>query len=92
MTTRGLREHLHDIGLDIADDLYGEYEGDTRPPRTRRPAPEKTINLTSYDGRHEWTRNAIRGGSNPVAVTKAGGWKGHSAMVARYYGELEIVN
>jgi len=92
MTTRGLREHLHNIGLDIADDLYGEHEGDQKPPRTRRRAPEKTINLTSYDGRHEWTRNAIRGGSNPIAVTKAGGWKGHSAMVARYYGELEIVN
>ena len=92
MTTRGLREHLHNIGLDIADDLYGEHEGDKKPPRTRRQKPEKTINLTSYDGRHEWTRNAIRGGSNPVAVTKAGGWKGHSAMVARYYGELEIVN
>src|SRR5207248_2542134 len=81
MTTRGLREHLHNIGLDIADDLYGEHEGDKNPPRTRRPAPEKIINLTSYDGRHEWTRNAIRGGSNPVAVTKAAGWKGHAAMV-----------
>jgi len=25
-------------------------------------------------------------------VTKAGGWKGHSAMVTRYYGELQIAN
>ena len=92
MTTRGLREHLHEIGLDVAFDLYGEQGGDNKPPRTRRKVPRKQINLTSYDGRHEWTRRAIRGGSNPIAVTKAGGWKGHSAMVARYYGELEIVN
>lgn len=92
MTTRGLREHLHEIGLDIADDLYGEQDEPKKPPRTRRKPPRKQINLTSYDGRHEWTRRAIRGGSNPIAVTKAGGWKGHSAMVARYYGELEIVN
>jgi integrase len=92
MTTRGLREHLHEIGLDIADALYGEHDEPKKPPRTRRRPPRKQINLTSYDGRHEWTRRAIRGGSNPIAVTKAGGWKGHSAMVARYYGELEIVN
>lgn len=92
MTTRGLREHLHEIGLDIADDLYGEHDAPKKPPRTRRQPPRKQINLTSYDGRHEWTRRAIRGGSNPISVTKAGGWKGHSAMVARYYGELEIVN
>ncbi len=92
LTTRGLREHLHEIGLDIADDLYGEQDEPKKPPRTRRKPPRKQINLTSYDGRHEWTRRAIRGGSNPIAVTKAGGWKGHSAMVARYYGELEIVN
>jgi hypothetical protein len=25
-------------------------------------------------------------------VTKAGGWKGHSAMVMRYFGELEVIN
>lgn len=90
MTTRGLREHLHELGLDIAQDLYGEDAASR--PRSQRPAPEKQINLTSYDGRHEWTRNAIRGGSNPIAVTKAGGWKGHSAMVERYYGELDIIN
>lgn len=92
MTTRGLREHLHEVGLDIAHDLYGEPDEPKTRTRTRRLPPQKQINLTSYDGRHEWTRRAIRGGSNPIAVTKAGGWKGHSAMVARYYGELEIVN
>ena len=92
MTTRGLREHLHEIGLDIADALSGEQDEPKKRPRTRRKPPQKPINLTSYDGRHEWTRRAIRGGSNPIAVTKADGWKGHSAMVARYYGELEIVN
>lgn len=57
-----------------------------------RLPPKKQINLTSYGGRHEWTRRAIRGGSNSITVAKAGGWKGHSALVARYYGELEIVN
>lgn len=92
MTTRGLREHLHELGLDIAQELYGEDEHVLSRPRPQRSAPEKHINLTSYDGRHEWTRNAIRGGSNPIAVTKAGGWKGHSAMVERYYGELDIIN
>ncbi len=92
LTTRGLREHLHEIGLDIAHVLYGEQDERKPLPRTRRKPPAKQINLTSYDGRHEWTRRAIRGGSNPVAVTKAGGWRGHSAMVERYYGELEIVN
>ena len=92
MTTRGLREHLHELGLDIAQELYGEDEHMLSRPRPQRSAPEKQINLTSYDGRHEWTRNAIRGGSNPIAVTKAGGWKGHSAMVERYYGELDIIN
>ena len=92
MTTRGLREHLHEIGLDVAFALYGEHAEARTRPRTRRSIPKQQINLTSYDGRHEWTRRAIRGGSNPIAVTKAGGWKGHSAMVARYYGEMEIVN
>ncbi|GAC1565914.1 MAG: hypothetical protein NVS3B14_05320 [Ktedonobacteraceae bacterium] len=81
ITTRALAKHLHSIGLHIESELYQ----DTR-------APEERLNLTSYDGRHEWTRRAIRHGSDPIAVTKAGGWKGHSAMVARYYGELEIVN
>ena len=81
MTTRALRERLHAIGLEIEETLYG----DTRVENDR-------IHLTSYDGRHEWTRNAVRGGSDPIAVTKAGGWKGHSAMVARYYGELQIAN
>lgn len=80
-TTRALAKHLHSIGLNIEEELYQ----DTRPLEDR-------LNLTSYDGRHEWTRRAIRSGSDPIAVTKAGGWKGHSAMVARYYGELEIVN
>ena len=81
MTTNALAKHLHALGLDIEQALYGESR-----------KPEERINLTSYDGRHEWTRNAIRGGSDPIAVTKAGGWRGHSAMVARYYGELKIVN
>ncbi len=81
ITTRALAKHLHSIGLDIEEELYQ----DTRPS-------EERLNLTSYDGRHEWTRRAIRSGSDPIAVTKAGGWKGHSAMVARYYGELDIVN
>jgi len=78
--------------LPVAFDLYGEQGEPKKAPRTRRKPPCKQIDLTSYDGRHEWTRRAIRGGSNPIAVTKAGGWKGHSAMVTRYYGELEIVN
>ena len=81
ITTRALAKHLHVIGLNIEEELYQ----DTR-------MPEERLNLTSYDGRHEWTRRAIRSGSDPIAVTKAGGWKGHSAMVARYYGELDIVN
>ena len=81
ITTRALAKHLHSIGLNIEEELYQ----DTRPP-------EERLNLTSHDGRHEWTRRAIRSGSDPIAVTKAGGWKGHSAMVARYYGELDIVN
>ncbi len=81
MSTRALRERLHAIGLEIEEALYA----DTRQEHER-------IHLTSYDGRHEWTRNAVRGGSDPIAVTKAGGWKGHSAMVARYYGELQIAN
>jgi integrase len=81
LTTNALAKHLHVLGLDIEQALYGESR-----------KPEERINLTSYDGRHEWTRNAIRGGSDPIAVTKAGGWRGHSAMVARYYGELKIVN
>jgi hypothetical protein len=81
MTTNALAKHLHAISLDIEQALYGESR-----------KPEECINLTSYDGRHEWTRNAIRGGSDPIAVTKAGGWRGHSAMVARYYGELKIIN
>jgi integrase len=81
MTTRALAKRLHEIGLHIEEDLYGE---------TRHP--EERINLTSYDGRHEFTRNSIRGGSDPIAVTKAGGWKGNSAMVARYYGEMQIAN
>jgi integrase len=81
LTTTALAKHLHAIGLDIEQALYGQSR-----------KPEERINLTSYDGRHEWTRNAIRGGSDPIAVTKAGGWRGHSAMVARYYGELKMVN
>ncbi len=81
ITTRALAKHLHLIGLNIEEELHQ----DTR-------LPEERLNLTSYDGRHEWTRRAIRSGSDPIAVTKAGGWKGHSAMVARYYGELDIVN
>ena len=81
ITTRALAKHLHSIGLNIEEELYQ----DTR-------SPDERLNLTSYDGRHEWTRRAIRSGSDPIAVTKAGGWKGHSAMVARYYGELDIVN
>ncbi len=28
----------------------------------------------------------------PIAVTKANGWKGNSAMVARYYREMHIAN
>ena len=81
MTTRALAKHLHTIGLHIEEELYQDSR-----------LPEERLNLTSYDGRHEWTRRAIRSGSDPIAVTKAGGWKGHSAMVARYYGELDIVN
>ncbi len=81
ITTRALAKHLHLIGLNIEDELYQDTH-----------MPEERLNLTSYDGRHEWTRRAIRSGSDPIAVTKAGGWKGHSAMVARYYGELDIVN
>ncbi len=81
ITTRALAKHLHLIGLNIEQELH---------QNTR--TPEERLNLTSYDGRHEWTRRAIRSGSDPIAVTKAGGWKGHSAMVARYYGELDIVN
>jgi len=81
MTTRALAKRLHEIGLGVEEKLYG----DTRHP-------EERINLTSYDGRHEFTRNSIRGGSDPIAVTKAGGWKGNSAMVARYYGEMQIAN
>jgi len=81
ITTRALAKHMHLIGLNIEEELYQ----DTR-------VLEERLNLTSYDGRHEWTRRAIRSGSDPIAVTKAGGWKGHSAMVARYYGELDIVN
>ncbi len=81
ITTRALAKHLHTIGLEIGQQLYGDNANS-----------DERINLTSYDGRHEWTRSAIRAGSDPIAVTKAGGWKGHSPMVARYYGELQIVN
>lgn len=49
-------------------------------------------NLASYDGRHQWARDAADDGTDYLKLIKAGGWKAGSRMVERYYGEKEIAN
>ncbi|HEY6409806.1 MAG TPA: site-specific integrase [Ktedonobacteraceae bacterium] len=50
------------------------------------------VNLASYDGRHQWARDAADDGTDYLKLIKAGGWKAGSRMVERYYGEKEIAN
>jgi len=50
------------------------------------------LDLASYDGRHQWARDAADAGTDYLQLTKAGGWKGKSRMADRYYGEKEIAN
>jgi len=47
--------------------------------------------LCPYDARHSWARGVVKAGTNVVTATKFGGWKSHSRMLARYYGEQDIV-
>ena len=50
------------------------------------------VNLASYDGRHQWARDAADNGTDYLKLIKAGGWKAGSRMVERFYGEKEIAN
>jgi len=50
------------------------------------------VNLASYDGRHQWARDAADDGTDYLKLIKAGGWKAGSRMVERYYGDKEIAN
>jgi integrase len=47
--------------------------------------------LCPYDARHSWARGVVKAGTNMVTATKFGGWKSHSTMLARYYGEQDVV-
>jgi len=47
--------------------------------------------LSSHDGRHQWTTDAIEAGTPLTAVQHAGGWKS-PAMVHRYANKAKIVN
>jgi integrase len=48
--------------------------------------------LASYDARHQWTYDAVMGGTPHPVLMQAGGWKTHSMMVERYYGMHEVAN
>ena len=48
--------------------------------------------LASYDARHQWTYDAVMGGTPHPVLLKAGGWKAGSRMVERYYGLHEVAN
>jgi integrase len=47
--------------------------------------------LCPYDARHSWARGVVKAGTDIVTATKFGGWKSHSKMLARYYGEQDVV-
>lgn len=48
--------------------------------------------LAPYDARHQWTYEAVTGGTPHPVILQAGGWKSGSRMVERYYGRHEIAN
>ena len=48
--------------------------------------------LASYDARHQWTYDAVMGGTPHPVLMQAGGWKTRSMMVERYYGMHEVAN
>ncbi len=50
------------------------------------------VNLNAYDGRHQWTRDAVDAGNALVDILTAGGWSKDSPMVRRYSGERTIAN
>jgi hypothetical protein len=50
------------------------------------------VDLSSYDGRHQWTRDAVDAGNALVDILSAGGWSKDSPMVRRYSGERTIAN
>jgi hypothetical protein len=50
------------------------------------------VNLSAYDGRHQWTRDAVDAGNALIDILSAGGWSKDSPMVRRYQGERTIAN
>lgn len=47
--------------------------------------------LSAHDCRHDWTKDAIRSGTDIKSIQQAGGWSG-SAMVLRYADDAKIAN
>lgn len=48
-------------------------------------------NLFPYSARHQWAQGVVKDGNDTVTATKFGGWRADSKMLARYYGDEEIV-
>lgn len=49
-------------------------------------------NLFPYCARHQWAQGVVKAGNDIVTATKFGGWRSDSKMLARYYGDEEIVS
>ena len=47
--------------------------------------------LSAHDCRHDWTKDAIKSGTDIKSIQQAGGWSG-SAMVLRYADDAKIAN
>jgi integrase len=48
--------------------------------------------LAPYDGRHQWTYEAVEAGTPYPIIQQAGGWKTKSQMVERYYGRHKNIS
>ncbi len=48
--------------------------------------------LAPYDVRHQWTYEAVTGGTPHPVILQAGGWKSGPCMVERYHGRHEVAN
>jgi integrase len=46
--------------------------------------------LSPYDGRHQWAKDAADSGTNYIHLLQAGGWKPGSRMPERYYGRHRV--